>query len=113
MKSKYPIWLIGVIVVLIVAGISFVVKYSLDKQLVVFPELNNQNVAKNPSSPQPSIKPIDTNLGSVAGVNLGALGIEANESGLNSLQDGSSDASSLSSGTTFDSAIDSAANPIQ
>ena len=108
MKSKY---LISIIVIALIAiSVFFALKYSSNKQPAVTPESNNQNV--NPPQ-QPSITPINTNVGSVAGVDLRALGVEANESGLNSLQDGASDATSLSSGATFNSAIDSVNNPIQ
>jgi len=107
MKSKY---LIGIVIVLIAIGVFFVI---MNKQPAVAPESSTQNVTNEPNPPQASITPIDTNVGSATGVDLSALGAEANESGLNSLGDGASDASSLSSGNDLNSAIDSISNPIQ
>jgi len=107
MKSKY---LIGIVIILIAIGVFFVI---MNKQPAVTPESNTQNVTNEPNPPQSSITPIDTNIGSAAGVDLSALGAEANESGLNSLGDGASDTSSFSSGNDFNSTIDSINNPIQ
>jgi len=107
MKSKY---LIGIVIILIAIGVFFVIT---NKQPAVTPESSTQNVTNNLYPSQSSITPIDTNVGSVAGIDLSALGAEANESGLNSLGDGSLDVSSLSSGNDFNSALDSVSNPIQ
>lgn len=105
-----------IIIALIAVAVFFVVNKYGSKQIVVIPNsqgTDTQNVNPGPNPSQSSITPIDTNVGSVAGIDLSILGAEANESALNSLQDGASDASSLSSGSDFNSTIDSISNPTQ
>lgn len=107
--------IIQIIIIAIIAVIVFLIanQYGGNKNSipVPIPQTNTQNTAPAPS--QSSINPIDTNLGSISGVDLSVLGTEANESGQNSLLDGASDSASLSSGNNLDSMIDSANNPIQ
>jgi hypothetical protein len=107
--------IIQIITIALIAVIVFLVanKYVSKKIIIpiVTPQTNIQNVGSGPS--QSSVVPIDTNVGSAAGVDLSILGAEANESGLNSQQDGASDVSSFSSGNDFNSAIDTVNNPVQ
>ncbi len=61
-----------------------------------------------------NVKPIDTKVGSVAGVDLSGLASDANQTAATSAQDGSSDVKDISaSSQTINSSIDSVNNPIQ
>lgn len=136
MQSKSLFIISGVLIVVIIAFVAFFTIFHTgaptQQKAAVVPlqaqnnspgTSSNNNVSQeqaNQASPntegQQAVTPtpINTNVGSVAGVDLSGLASEANQSASLSSQDGSDDAKTISSdGQTINSSIDSVNNPIQ
>lgn len=109
MKPSY-FWLIGIAAVLVLFGLLFIIKTPAPN-LTITPTGGSQNV--NTGGGQTTIQPINTNVGTVSGIDLSLLAAEGNESALNASADGASDTNYFSSSDSFNSAIDSISNPIQ
>ncbi len=114
MKTSYLI--IGIVVLAAVAGGGY---YFIRMQTnapatpPAAPSQENAPVQQQTPQGQAGVTPLNTNLGSVSGVDLSSLGTEANQSASFSAQDGSQDAQTMSgNGQAITSSIDSAQNPL-
>ena len=113
MKSSY--FFIGIVALAVIGGGWYFLH--MHPKAPALPEVS-QPQASMPASSAPvpgqaGVTPLNTNLGSVSGVDLSSLGTEANQSASLSSQDGSQDAQTMSGdGQAITSSTDSAQNPL-
>ncbi len=124
MNSKIAYALIAVI---IIAAAAYLVghRQSGSQQAAMVPlpqsqtaQTGSQQAQSAPTTAAPAgqaaVEPINTNVGSVAGVDLNSLGTEANQSASLAAQEGASNTQAIAGdGTAINSSTDSVTNPAQ
>ncbi len=113
MKTPYLVIGIAALAIMIGGGYYLTRPHMNAPVSSQMPQANMPTPSSAPTQGQAGVTPINTNIGSVSGINLSSLGTEANQSASLSSQDGSQDAKTMSGdGQAITSSTDSAQNPL-